>query len=108
MTSDGSRYGAANRRLERALADGDLGRALSAGRELPRVGLGDAVKILLLMARNQDRRYPRAAARWLSRFAAEAQDVTPEELARVADALADLEHADQDAAELLLGAVSRW
>ena len=101
MTSDGSRYGAANRRLERALADGDLGRAVTASRELPRVGLQDAAKILFLMARNRDRRYPKAAARWLSRFAAEAADVTPEQLAQVADALADLEHADPEAAEVL-------
>ncbi len=100
MTSDGSKYGSANRRLERALADGDLGRAVSASRELPRVGLQDAAKILFLMARNRDRRYAKAtaAARWLSRFAAEVKDVTPERLAQVADALADLEHADPDAA----------
>lgn len=104
MTSEGSRYGSANRRLERALADGDLGRALTAGRELPRVGLQDAAKILFLMARNHDRRYPKAAARWLSRFASEISDVTPEQLAQVADALADLEHADPDAAELLFAA----
>ncbi|HET9094715.1 MAG TPA: hypothetical protein VFN36_06465 [Solirubrobacteraceae bacterium] len=104
MTSDGSTYGSANRRLERALADGDLGRAVSASRELPRVGLPDAARILFLMARNRDRRYPRAAARWLSRFASEARDVTPEQLAQVADALADLEHADPDAAEVLLAA----
>ncbi len=104
MTSDGSRYGSAHRRLERALADGDLGRAVSASRELPRVGLADAAKILFLMARNRDRRYPRAAARWLSRFASEVRDVTPEQLAQVADALADLEHADPEAAEVLLAA----
>jgi hypothetical protein len=105
MTSDGSKYGAANRRLERALADGDLGRAVTASRELPRVGLQDAAQILFLMARNRDGRYPKAAARWLSRFAAEARDVTPEQLAQVADALADLEHADPEAAEVLLAAV---
>ena len=104
MTSDGSKYGSANRRLERALADGDLGRAVTASRELPRVGLPDAAKILFLMARNGDRRYPKAAARWLSRFAAEVRDVTPEQLARVADALADLEHADHEAAEVLFSA----
>jgi hypothetical protein len=104
MTSDGSKYGAANRRLERALADGDLARAVTASRELPLVGLQDAAKILFLMARNQDRRYPKAAARWLSRFAAEATDVTPEQLAHVADALADLEHADHEAAEVLVAA----
>lgn len=105
MTSDGSKYGAANRRLERALADGDLERAVSASRELPRVGLQDAAKILFLMARNRDRRYPKAAARWLSRFASEATEVTPEQLAQVADALANLEHADPEAAEVLLAAV---
>ena len=104
MTSDGSTYGAANRRLERALADGDLGRAVSASKELPRVGLQDAAKILFLMARNRDRRYPKAAARWLSRFASETTEVTPEQLAQVADALADLEHADPEAAEVLLAA----
>jgi hypothetical protein len=104
MTSDGSKYGSANRRLERALADGDLGRAVTASRELPRVGLQDAAKILFLMARNRDGRYPKAAARWLSRFASETRDVTPEQLAQVADALADLEHADPEAAELLFAA----
>lgn len=104
MTSDGSNYGSANRRFERALADGDLGRAVSASRELPRVGLQDAAKILFLMARNRDRRYPKAAARWMSRFATEISDVTPEQLAQVADALAELEHADPDAAELLFAA----
>lgn len=104
MTSDGSRYGAANNRLGRAIRDGDLDRALSASRELPQVGLQDAAKILFLMARNRDRRYPKAAARWLSRFAAEVKDVTPDQLSRVADALADLEQADPEAAEVLLAA----
>lgn len=102
MTSDGSHYGAANNRLSRALRDGDLDRALTASRELPRVGLQDAARLLYLMARNRDRRYPRAAARWLSRFATEVRDATPERLSRVADALADLEHADAEAAEVLL------
>lgn len=104
MTSEGSTYGSANRRLERALADGDLARAVTASRDLPRVGLQDAAKILFLMARNRDRRYAKAAARWLSRFASEMGDVTPGQLAQVADALADLEHADPEAAEVLLAA----
>lgn len=104
MISDGNRYGTASGRLERALADGDLGSAVTASRELPRVGLPDAAKILFLMARNHDRRYPKAAARWLSRFASEVRDVTPEQLSQVADALADLEHADPEAAEVLFAA----
>jgi hypothetical protein len=105
MTSDGSKYGAANNRLGRALRDGDLERALTASKELPRVGLGDAVKLLFLMARNHDRRYPKAAARWMSRYAAETRDLTPGMLSDVADALADLEHGDFEAAERLLAAV---
>jgi hypothetical protein len=59
MTSDGSRYGAANNRFSRALRDGDLNRAIAASRELPRAGLRDAAKLLFLMARNHDRRYPK-------------------------------------------------
>ncbi len=102
MTSHGSKYGAANNQLRRALADGDLARAVTASKELPRVGLQDAAKLLFLMARNRDRRYPKAAARWLSRYAAEVKDVTPDQLSRVADALADLEHADPNAVEVLL------
>jgi hypothetical protein len=107
MTSDGTKYGAANNRLRRALGDGDLGRAMTASKELPRVGLQDAAKLLFLMARNRDRRYPRAAARWLSRFAAETKDVTPDQLSRVADALADLQQADMNAVEVLLAATNQ-
>ncbi len=105
MTSSGSKYGAPNRAFQRALADGQLDRALVASRELPRVNLRDAAKLLYLMARNGDRRYPRAAARWMSRYAAETKDLTPGMLSDVADALAALEHGDYDAAERLLAAV---
>jgi hypothetical protein len=106
MTSDASKFSSSNRRFQRALADGDLGHAVTARKELPRVGLQDAAKLLFLMARNHDRRYPKAAARWMSRFAAEVKDVTPDQLSRVADALADLKHGDREAAEVLLAAVS--
>ena len=105
MTSDGSKYGAPMRAFHRALADGQLDRALSASRELPRVNLRDAAKLLYLMARDHDRRYPKAAARWMSRYAAETKNLTPSMLSDVADALAELEHGDVDAAERLLAAV---
>lgn len=106
MTSDGSRYGAANNRFSRALRDGDLNRAIAASRELPRAGLRDAAKLLFLMARNHDRRYPKAAARWMSRNAAETKELTPGMLADVADALAELEAGSFDAADRLLAAVA--
>ncbi len=104
MTSPGSKYGAPTRAFERALRDGDLERAITASRELPRVSLGNAVKLLFLMARNQDRRYAKAAARWMSRYAAETKDLTPGMLSDVADALAELEHGDWDAADRLVAA----
>jgi len=46
-------------------------------------------------------------ARWLSRYAAEKRNVTPEQLADAADALAELQHGDLDAGERLLAAVKR-
>ena len=106
MTCDGSKYGAANNRFSRALRDGDLDRAITASRELPRVSLRDAAKLLFLMARNHDSRYARAAARWMSRYAAETRDLTPGMLAEVADALAELEAGNLDAADRLLAAVA--
>jgi hypothetical protein len=105
MTSDGSKYRAPLRAFQRALTDGQLDRALTASRELPRVNLRDAAKLLYLMARDQDRRYPKAAARWMSRYAAETRNLTPAMLSNVADALAELEHGNFDAAERLLTAV---
>jgi hypothetical protein len=108
MTSDGSKYGAPNNMLQRALADGDLHRALVASKELPRVRLFDAAKILHLMAQARDRRYPRAAVRWMARFVAEVKDATPEHVAEVAEALAAMEHgADRESTELLLAAAAK-
>jgi hypothetical protein len=105
MTSDGSRYGAANNRLSRALRDGDLERAISASKELPRITLDTAVRLLFLMAQARDRRYGRAAARWLTRYISETRDLTPGLISDAADALADMETGDLDAAERLLMAV---
>ncbi len=105
MTSAGSKYGAPNRPFRRALADGQLDRALVSSREVPRINLRDAAKLLYLMARNGDRRYPKAAARWMNRYAAETKDLTPAMLSDVGDALDALEHGDYDATERLLAAV---
>lgn len=97
--------GELNRALDSALAHGDLGLALGAAKDLPAVGLDRAAKLLFLLARNKDRRYPKAAARWLSRYAAETRDLTPAMLSDAADALAELQAGDFDAAERLLAAV---
>jgi hypothetical protein len=54
------------------------------------VDLKRATPLLRLMATQRSPLYPRAAARWLARFATERKDVTPELLAEAAGALAEL------------------
>ena len=44
---------------------------LAAAAELQRVRLDDALEILILMARERDPRFDRAAARWVGRLLAE-------------------------------------
>ena len=57
------------------------------------------------MSQERSPLYPRAAARWLSRYAAETTNLIPGMLADAADALAELEHGEWDAAERLVAAV---
>jgi hypothetical protein len=42
--------------------------ALAAAKELPQLSLLDALELTTLIARKDPDRYPRVAARWLSRF----------------------------------------
>ena len=64
-------HGHAYARLRRALLTKNLTIVDAAARDLPRVELLDALKILMLMADKQDPRYERAAARWAARAAHE-------------------------------------
>jgi hypothetical protein len=61
--------------------------ALGAAKDLPTVDLARATKLLVLMASERSPLYPRAAARWLTRYTTEARDLTPAALADVAEAL---------------------
>jgi len=100
-----SSAGEPNRALDVALAHNDLPMTMAAARDLPSVGLDRAAQILVLMSKERSPLYRKAAARWLSRYAAEVQGATPTRLSEVADALAELEHADVAAAQRLLAAV---
>jgi hypothetical protein len=42
--------------------------AEATAKELPRLGLADALELTLLIARKDPRRHPRVAARWLLRY----------------------------------------
>lgn len=67
MTAQGSPY----TRFERAVRSGNLDVTMTALAELPKVGLDDALDVLTLMARAEDARYERFAARFCARLATE-------------------------------------
>lgn len=97
MTSDGSAY----TRFRRALEIGNELLVFTAARELPRVGLEDALRICLLIRDGNRDRYERAAVRWLGRFALEAEGVTIDALRAAADALDALPERANEAMEQL-------
>ena len=97
VTSDGSAY----TRFRRALDAGNELLVIAAARELPRIGLEDALRICLLIRGTDPDRYERAAVRWLGRFALEARNVTIDALRQAADALDALPSRPADAMERL-------
>lgn len=67
VTSQGSAYS----RFQRALATGNMPLIESSAAELPRVGVDDALAILIVLAQVGDPRFDRAAARWVGRLLTE-------------------------------------
>ena len=76
MTSQGSPYA----RFQRALRIGRLSMVRDAAAELPRIDLTDALAICLLIERQDEGRFERAAVRWLARLSLEAPTVGIEDL----------------------------
>jgi hypothetical protein len=91
MASKGSPYV----RFKRALARGDVELVRLAAAELPRVELGDALKICWVMRRDA-RMYERAAIRWIGRFALECEAPLAD-LERAVRAFQALPHLPDDA-----------
>jgi hypothetical protein len=85
VTSQGSPYA----RFRRALGTRNPNLALAAAAELERISLADALAVCMVLATAGDRRFSRAAGRWLERYAAERQP-TLEELLHAAAALSRL------------------
>ena len=77
VTSQGSPHA----RFRRALGRGEPMHALAAAEELPALTLSDSLELCLLLARAEDRRYPRFAARWLSLLARSGADLSDLQLA---------------------------
>lgn len=64
MTSGGHRYA----EFQRALRNGNLWVAEAVARDLPRVSLEDALKLVYLYAEKQSSKYEKAAMKWLRRY----------------------------------------
>src|ERR1700685_3130036 len=93
MTIDGTAYG----RFRRALRMGNLAQVRAAAAELPQVGLDDALAVVLLIERDDDERYERAAVRWLARLVSERPRVGLADVSLGLTALEALPH-NRDAA----------
>jgi hypothetical protein len=64
--------------------------AEATAKERPRLGVGDALELTLLLARKDARRHPRVAPRWLLRYLEECDDATIDEAPMVGACLAAL------------------
>jgi hypothetical protein len=64
-------------RFRRALATGNPTIATAAAAELPSLGLGDALELVLLYRDSDRRRFERAAVRWHGRLCLEARGCSP-------------------------------
>jgi hypothetical protein len=97
MGADASPYA----RLQRALAAGLLQQAESAARELRHLSLDNALALVLLMLRERDARFERAAVKWLGRVLSERPQLGLELARELADALAALPNSRSWLAGLL-------
>ena len=89
MTSQGSPYA----RFRRALSTGNLFLVRAAARELPTVGLDDALAVCVLVARQDPGQLERAALRWVARYCLELPEAT---IARARAALGAFERMPGD------------
>jgi hypothetical protein len=78
-------------RLCRAIERAQLAQAEAAARECGRVGLEEALGLCVLMARDGDRRFERAALRWIARAIEERGELTLATLSSLVDALGELQ-----------------
>jgi hypothetical protein len=82
--------------------------ALAATKDLPQLGLVDALELTILVARKEPRRHPRVAARWLLRYLEEDPHATIEEAALAASSLVGLTGvAHQEAVQTLRAMAER-
>jgi hypothetical protein len=94
VTSQGGPYP----RFRRALATGNATIATAAAAELPRLGLEDALALVLLYRDTDARRFERAAVRWHGRLCLEARGLSSEDAGLALAALRALSGGEPSAA----------
>jgi hypothetical protein len=80
--------------------------ALAAAKDLPRLGVVDALELTILVARKDPCRHPRMAARWLLRLLEEYPHLTIEEAALAASSLVAVTGASYEEAATTLRAMA--
>src|SRR3954454_23129802 len=99
LTSDGSAY----TRFQRALAARNPLLIRTTAADLPKVELGDALAIALVLLDVEPERYGRAAARWHARFCLEVKGVDLAEAGTVLALPGGVAGASQEGAAQALG-----
>jgi hypothetical protein len=100
MTSQGHAYA----RFQRALKTRNAHFALAAAAELKRVGLADALSLLLLICEDEPVLYDKAAVRWFARYAADDRYLLLRDARELVDLLDGVGRHDQVAVVRL----ERW
>ena len=98
MTAQGHPRAIFNRAIER----GNLVIAEATARELGRLTLDEALRLLFLYAERDPAKYERAALRWLARYATEGKAVTLLKMQLATSALAELRAGDEQHAAKVL------
>jgi hypothetical protein len=100
LTSQGHAY----TRFKRALKSGNAHLALDAAAELERIGLADALSLLLLIREDKPVLYDKAAVRWFAKYAAEDRYLLLRDARELVDLLDGVGRHDQVAVVRL----ERW
>ena len=93
--------------FSRAIERGNLVVAESAAREVGRLTLEEALRLLFLYAEKDPTTYDRAALRWLARYVTEGKGVSLLKAQLALSALAELRAGEREAAAKLLAELAR-
>jgi len=97
MGSDGSAYA----RFRRALKTRNLQLIRAAAAELPRIALGDALEVCLIVRDTRPDRFDAAAVRWIGRYCAERPNLSLEHVDTAVAALRELQRDPEAGLERL-------